>query len=130
MSFDAEHDQELSLASTASTCSEWSVSRGSVRDLHGFNQFWTHFFLQGGSLRINEQAANFFDQNCQMFIFLFYALVGISSYSDSWMTLRLELSDKMNTFIFFWRRKPFSGDSSHSLTSRPSTVSKQKKMRF
>ena len=40
------------------------------------------------------------DQNCQMFIFLFYALVGISSYSDSWMTLRLELSDKMNTFIF------------------------------
>ena len=62
-----------------------------------------------------------------MSIFLFYALVGVSSYSDFWMTLRLELSDKMNTFIFFWRRKPFSGDSSHSLTSRPSTVSKQKK---
>ena len=30
-------------------------------------------------------------------------------------------------FHFFWRRKPFSGDSSYSLTSRPSTVSKQKK---
>ena len=33
-------------------------------------------------------------------------------------------------FHFFCRRKPFPGDSSHSLTSRPSTVSKQKKMRF